>query len=40
MIIAILGADGKVEESLALMKEVDELKVQKRRAEVSLWDFS
>ncbi|XP_065066400.1 putative RNA-binding protein Luc7-like 2 isoform X2 [Rhopilema esculentum] len=28
-----LGADGKVEESLAMMKEVDDLKVQKRKAE-------
>ena len=30
-----LGADGKVEESLALMKDVEELKTQKRSAEVT-----
>ena len=33
----IQGADGKVEESLALMKDVEELKTQKRKAEVNLY---
>ena len=33
-VILFVGADGKVEESLSMMKEVEELKSQKRKAEV------
>ena len=32
--VLLVGADGKVEESLSMMKEVEELKSQKRKAEV------